>query len=198
MNFLVKSFFKGLLILVPFVVSVYIVIATVQFIDNLIPGIHVPGVGLAITLTVVTAVGILGGNVVGRRVLSVVEAAIERTPGVKLLYSSIKDLLGAFVGEKKSFEHPVIVDLTGDGSVRALGFVTCRHFDDPKLANHVAVYLPQSYNFAGNLLVVPESRIEKVDADGAQFMAFVVSGGVSTMQAARTVMDGSSPYRAPN
>ncbi|MEZ4257367.1 MAG: hypothetical protein R3A78_16910 [Polyangiales bacterium] len=107
MNFLVKSFFKGLLILVPFVVSVYIVIATVQFIDNLIPGIHVPGVGLAITLTVVTAVGILGGNVVGRRVLSVVEAAIgERTPRGSAPLLVHQDLLGAFVGEEEASSIP--------------------------------------------------------------------------------------------
>jgi uncharacterized membrane protein len=82
-----------------------------------------------------------------------------------------------------------MVRLSADAAIKTLGFVTCSHFDDPKLEGHVAVYLPQSYNFAGNLLVVPRDRVEPIDADGAQFMAFIVSGGVASMSAASTVMD---------
>ena len=74
--------------------------------------------------------------------------------------------------------------------VRLFGFVTCDHFDDVRLRGQVAVYLPQAYNFAGNLVIVPEARVEPVDADSAEFMAFVVSGGVATMSAARTALDG--------
>jgi uncharacterized membrane protein len=195
MQTLLRSFFKGLLILVPFVLTLAVVIAVVGFVDKLVPASikPFPGFGVLLTLVLVTAVGFGAGNVFGRRFLRMMEAGFERTPVVKLVYSSVKDLLGAFVGDKKSFDTPVMVDLTGDGSTRALGFVTCKHFDDPKLAKHVAVYLPQSYNFAGNLIVVPASRVERIDADSAQFMAFIVSGGVAEMKAARTVMDGQSP-----
>jgi len=112
---------------------------------------------------------------------------------VKLLYTSIRDLMGAFVGDKKSFDKPVMVDLTPEQGIKVLGFLTCTSFDDPKLTSYVAVYVPQSYNFAGNLLVVPRSRVQPIDADGAQFMAFIVSGGVAQMNAARTVLDGTLP-----
>jgi uncharacterized membrane protein len=138
----------------------------------------------------ITLVGLLASNVVGRRIVGVLEKGITRLPVVKLLYGSIKDLMGAFVGDKKSFDKPVMVDVGGgEGPLRVLGFVTCDRFDDPQLRGYVAVYLPQSYNFAGNLLVVPRDRVHAVDADGAQFMAFIVSGGVAEMNAARTVMD---------
>jgi uncharacterized membrane protein len=129
--------------------------------------------------------------VVGRRALKLLEKGISRLPVVKLLYASIKDLMGAFVGDKKSFDKPVMVNLMPEQGIRVLGFVTCTRFDDPKLIGHVAVYLPQSYNFAGNLLVVPRDRVEAIDADGAQFMAFIVSGGVAEMNAARTMLDSS-------
>jgi uncharacterized membrane protein len=108
---------------------------------------------------------------------------------VKLLYSALKDLLNAFVGDRKSFNTPVMVELGADRTVRVLGFMTCERFDDPQLAGHVAVYLPQSYNFAGHLVVVPRERVKPIDADGAQFMAFVMSGGVAEMGGARTMVE---------
>lgn len=195
MDRIFRSFFKGLLIVIPFVLTAMVVVAVVGFVDHIVPARFrpFPGFGVLLTLALVTLVGFGAGNAIGRRVLRILEHGFERTPVVKLVYSSVKDLLGAFVGDKKSFDSPVMVALTEDGNTRALGFVTARHFDDPKLAGHVAVYLPQSYNFAGNLIVVPESRVERIDADSAQFMAFIVSGGVADMKAARTVMEGSSP-----
>jgi uncharacterized membrane protein len=186
MNTLAKSFFKGLLITVPLVATVYVVYLVVTFVDG-VTRAPFPGLGLVITVVFITTVGLLASNVVGTRIVEALERGITKLPVVKLLYSSMKDLMGAFVGDKKSFEHPVMVELLPD--VRVLGFVTCRHFDDPKLAGHVAVYLPQSYNFAGNLVVVPEERVHSVDADGAQFMAFIVSGGVASMNAAQTMVD---------
>ncbi len=188
MNTLAKTFFKGLLVVVPLVFTVWAVYWVVKVIDDVV-GAPFPGLGLLITLAVITFVGILASNVVGDRVIAALEKGIARLPVVKLLYSSVKDLMGAFVGDKKSFDRPVMVRLSPDEAIKALGFVTCSHFDDPKLDGHVAVYLPQSYNFAGNLVVVPRERVESIDADGAQFMAFIVSGGVASMHAASTVMD---------
>jgi uncharacterized membrane protein len=73
----------------------------------------------------------------------------------------------------------VMVNLFPEQGIRVFGFVTCSHFDDVRLAGHVAVYLPQSYNFAGQLLAVPRARVKKIEHDSAEMMAFVVSGGVS-------------------
>ena len=94
------------------------------------------------------------------------------------------------MGDKRSFDKPVMVRVQPD--LRVFGFVTCDRFDDIRLAGHVAVYLPQSYNFAGNLIIVKKEMVEPVDADSAQFMAFIVSGGVAQMNAARTQVDSQS------
>jgi uncharacterized membrane protein len=111
--------------------------------------------------------------------LAIFEDVLKRLPFVRLLYSSSKDLLSAFVGEKRRFDMPVVVSLYGDAGPKAIGFVTKESLAEFGLADHVAVYLPESYNFAGNLFVVPRSRVTPIDAESADVMAFVVSGGVA-------------------
>jgi uncharacterized membrane protein len=108
-----------------------------------------------------------------------VEAVFARLPFVRLLYSSTRDLLNAFVGERRRFDAPVLVTLSPDSNLRALGFVTSESLDRYGLGGHVAVYLPQSYNFAGNLVVVPRAQVERIQSRGADVMAFIVSGGVT-------------------
>src|SRR6185437_4366808 len=105
-----------------------------------------------------------------------------------------RDLLNAFVGEKRRFDKPVVVTLTPDGSVKMLGFVTTDALDRLGLPGHVAVYLPQSYAFAGNLLVVPVSRVLALPADSAETMAFIVSGGVTSEEMGE---GGSGGLRPP-
>ena len=186
MKTLARYFFQGLLVFVPVVGSIWLVLWVLKELDALYP-LPIPGLGLALTLLAILLTGVLTSNVVGRRVVEWLEAGMKRLPVVSLLYSSLRDLLGAFVGEKRSFDKPVMIKVSPD--VRVFGFITCTRFDDIRLAGHVAVYLPQSYNFAGNLLIVKKELVEPVDADSAQFMAFIVSGGVAEMRAASTVYD---------
>lgn len=192
---LVNDFLKGCLVLVPAATTVYVVWAVLRAVDSLLP-LPVPGLGVLVALVGITAIGALAGNVVGRRVVGWLEAPLRRLPVVRLLYNSLKDLMGAFVGDKRTFDKPVMLRMDDAGELRVLGFITCERFDDPRLDGHVAVYLPQSYNVAGNVVVVPRSRVEKIDADGAELMAFIVSGGVTTMSAAKTYLDTFPGLRA--
>jgi uncharacterized membrane protein len=190
-----RWFGQGLLVFVPTVGTVWTVWLVLSWLDSLI-GVPVPGLGLVLTLLLIVATGFVATNVAGQAVIGVLERGISHLPLVSVLYSSLKDLLGAFVGDKKSFDRPAMVALDGEGRVKVFGFVTCERFDDVRLAGHVAVYLPQAYNFAGNVILVPRERVERVDADPAQFMAFIVSGGVSAMGGARTVIDTIEGTRA--
>lgn len=188
MNWLAKTFLQGLLVVVPIAVTGYIVWAVVSTVDGWLP-LHVPGAGLALTVLFILLIGFVASRAVGRKAFQLLERGLKRVPVVKLLYSSLRDLLNAFVGDKRSFDTPVFVDLMPEQGIKVLGFVTCKRFPDVKLVGHVAVYVPQSYNFAGYLLVVPRERVHALDADGASCMAFVVSGGVAEMGAARTILD---------
>ncbi len=192
MNTLAKSFAKGLLVLVPILVTLWVVWFVVSTLDGWLH-FRTPGVGLVLTLGLITAVGFGASARIGQTIFGAIEKAVCRLPVVKLVYASLKDLLNAFVGDKRTFNKPVLVDLMPENGIKVLGFVTCESFADSQLTGHMAVYLPQSYNFAGNLVVVPKERVRTIDADGAQFMAFIVSGGVAEMNAARTITDMDLP-----
>ena len=131
-----------------------------------------------ITLLLILGIGLLASNVVTRWFILASERLLTRMPGVKLLYTSIKDLISAFVGDEKSFQKPVAVALVPNGP-KVLGFITNEALESLGLAEHVAVYVPQSYNFAGNLLIFPKQQVLPIDTDSSQVMTFLVSGGVS-------------------
>lgn len=190
MRTLTRSFAQGLLVLAPVAITIWVVWFTVTTLDRWL-GASVPGLGLVIAAAGITLIGYLTGNVVGTKVVSWLEAGMQRVPIIRILYNSLRDLFSAFVGTRRKFDKPVAVELNPHG-LKVLGFLTGERFDDPHLAGHVSVYLPESYNFAGNLIVVPKERIHPLDADGAEFMAFIMSGGITGMSAARTVADGET------
>lgn len=217
MHQLPKYFFRGLLILIPVVVTAYVFWAVFIALDEIVfrpiggwieeasrtvkpqpsgavgelientPPIDKDqaspirsALGIAGAITLITLVGGLASNFIGRRIVASMERLVERLPLIKLLYGSVRDVLGAFVGDKKSFDHPVMVSLTDDGHAKVLGFVTRDSLDFLGVADHVAVYLPQSYNFAGSVLLFPKDRVRTVSASSSDVMTFLVSGGVST------------------
>ena len=188
MRTLTRSFAQGLLVLAPVAITVWVVWATVTTLDKWLDT-RIPGLGIIIAAAGITLIGYLTGNVVGNKLLSWLEGGLQRVPLIRILYNALRDLFGAFVGSKRKFDKPVAVEINKHG-LKVLGFLTNEQFDDPQLAGHVSVYLPESYNFAGNLIVVPKDRVRPLDADGAEFMAFIVSGGVTDMSAARTIVDG--------
>ena len=174
---LIRYFIRGCLVSVPLVVTGWLIFVTFRFIDDLIH-IGIPGVGFLLTISLVTLIGLFTSNVVGKRVFQVVDRFLSGMPLVKLLYNSIKDLIRAFVGDHKSFDRPAAV-LMGPLGTRALGFVTRDGMHVLGMPDHVAVYFPQSYNFAGQLAVVPRENVELLDAPSAEIMTFIVSGGIS-------------------
>ena len=178
MNELTRNFFEGLFLLVPVVVTIVVVLKVFEIIDGWLK-IPIPGLGFLITIILITLAGRLASNVFFRGALGSLENILTRTPFIKLVYTSLKDLIEAFMGEKKRFDQPVMVTLTPGGHAEAIGFVTRKSMDMFGLADHVAVYFPQSYNFAGNLLVVPKDQFRPLDAESSEVMAFIVSGGVS-------------------
>ena len=171
-------FIRGLVITVPTVVTGWLFYQMFTKVDSLL-GISIPGVGFLVTLVAITLVGFLGSNLLTRGLVAAVESGIERLPLVRLVYNATKDLIGAFVGEKKRFDKPVVVSLTPDGAVRGLGFITQESLEQLGSLDAVVVYFPQSYAFAGWTFIVPVSRVQRLDASSSDFMAFVVSGGVT-------------------
>lgn len=182
MNWIIKNFLRGLVIVVPIAITVYVVVEAFLRIDRLLE-LRTPGLGFAAMLVLIIAVGALATNIVGRTLLRLTETIFSRAPIVRIVYASVKDLLEAFVGDQKRFDKPVAVALTPDGAVRSFGFVTQEELDFLAMPGHVAVYMPFSYSMSGGLVVVPRERVERLDADSASLMALVVSGGISRVGA---------------
>lgn len=184
---LVGYFVRGCLVLAPIGLTIYILFTILRTVDQWLP-IGVPGGGLLITLVLVTAVGALASNVLGRTAFRATDRAFKRLPLVKLIYTSIKDLIDAFMGDKKSFTRPVSVTVSPVTGMRALGFVTRDGLHALDMPGHVAVYFPQSYNFAGNLVLVPREHVEPLEVNSGELMTFIISGGVSGLGVGQSLL----------
>ena len=184
MKRLINYFLKGLLVFVPAALTIFIFIWAFTSLDKLFAKateqdkLPFPGLGLIITLAVITLIGFLASNFIGKKIFEILDKIFTKLPLAKLLYSATKDVLEAFTGERKSFDQPVIVDLTAYGP-KAMGFITRESLESLNLAGHIAVYFPQSYNFAGSVLIFPSDRVVPIEIDNAEAMKFIVSGGVS-------------------
>ncbi|HEV8600640.1 MAG TPA: DUF502 domain-containing protein [Gemmatimonadales bacterium] len=173
-----QYFLRGLVVITPVALTVWVCWWVVSKVDSVVD-VGVPGAGIIVTILGITVVGALASNLLTRGVVGLVDRLLARLPFVRLLYSSTKDLLNAFVGEQRRFNRPVRAQLDQAGHIWTLGFVTAEGAERLGMPGFVAVYLPQAYNFAGNLIIVPGNHVESVEGDAAEIMAFIVSGGVS-------------------
>ncbi len=182
MKKLVGYFIKGLVIFVPMALTVFLLILAFTRLDavfrDFLP-VSFPGMGILFTVSLIFVIGFVASNFLGKRLFALVEKLFTGLPLVKLLYSAVKDMIEAFAGDKKSFDKPVIATIAPGGAAKVVGFVTQESLDNLGLSDHVAVYVPQSYNFAGNVLLFPKEAIKPLSIESSQAMAFIVSGGVS-------------------
>jgi uncharacterized membrane protein len=175
---IVAYFFRGLILLAPLALTVYVCVFLFRSIDGLL-GLRVPGAGFLATLILITIVGFLGSNLLTRGAVSFFDRILSRLPFVNLVYGSTRDLVKAFVGEKRRFDKPVLVQLVPGSSAHVLGFVTQESLTRLGLDSMVSVYVPQSYNFAGQLFIFPTSTVQRLEVSSSAVMAFIISGGVT-------------------
>jgi uncharacterized membrane protein len=173
-------FLRGLVVVVPIGVTIWVCYQIFHAIDDLL-GFAIAGTGFVIMIALVTLVGFLASTILARSIGDAFDGLLARLPFVNLLYSSTKDMLNAFVGEKRRFDKPVLVSLTDDGSVKVFGFLTAESIAPPGVTGAATVYVPTSYSVAGHVIVVPTSRITRIEGDAAEVMAYIVSGGITTV-----------------
>ncbi|NQY67341.1 MAG: DUF502 domain-containing protein [Flavobacteriales bacterium] len=181
MNRLLKYFLQGLLYIIPVTITLYITVQALKLIDGILP-FPIPGLGILVLLILITALGYLGSTILAQPIISYFDGLIKKAPLMKVIYTSIKDLLGAFVGNKKRFDKPVLVKIGKDSGMEKMGFITQKNLSMLGISEgKSAVYLPHSYNFSGNLFVVANEQITPLDMNAADAMKFIVSGGVTTV-----------------
>ena len=173
-------FMRGLVLLAPLGVTLALLWWIFTNVDGWLGRIVEvpPGAGFVATIALITLVGFVGSSFLTRSVVAAFEGALARLPFVRLVYGSTKDLLNAFVGEKRRFDKPVLMSFM-PGAPRLLGFVTQESLHHLGLHDHIAVYCPHSYAWSGQIYVVPSTQVTALDVNSADAMAFAVSGGVS-------------------
>ncbi|MDR3693794.1 DUF502 domain-containing protein [Mucilaginibacter sp.] len=187
---LLNYFIKGLLIVVPLGAAFLLIFWAVKSIDNALnlsgilltdakgKPIYIPGLGILNVVVLILIAGILVTNVVTEPIKRWFNRWLNRLPLFKFLYSSIKDLTEAFVGEEKKFNEPVIVEVNEFG-LKKIGFMVQRDLTKLNLPGDVAVYFPFSYSFAGQVIIISADKVKPIDKSAADMMKFVISGGVS-------------------
>jgi uncharacterized membrane protein len=194
---LFQYFLQGLIILAPIAITIYAVSALFTFIDSILPAFigkifpHLlskdaagspttfPGLGFILVLLVVILVGYISSSFIVSKLVELFDKILERTPGIKLLYTTVKDFFEAFAGNKRKFEKAVLVSIEAP-DVWQVGFITEEEVHEFGLQEYVAVYIPNSYAFSGRLYFVQTNRVRLLtDISSADAMKFAISGGVS-------------------
>lgn len=179
-----KYFIRGLLFLTPIGVTSLVMMSLYEWIIEKVNNVQLQGLTLLVATVAlfvgITFLGYLGSTILVKPFANTIEKVISKIPLVNFIYSSIKDLSSAFMGDKKKFDQPVLVTMDQNGVLKKPGFITRKDLSSLNQEGSVAVYLPHSYNFSGNVFVTQSKYVEAIDdVSAGEFMKFIVSGGVS-------------------
>jgi len=193
---IIQYFFQGIIVIAPIAITLYVVVWMFSLIDNFLPDIlytlfpnwmtrpdgslrTIPGLGFLLVVVIVTVIGWLSSSFIVSKILSLLDKLLEQTPGIKYIYTSVKDFLEAFGGNRKKFDRPVLVSVDAADTWR-MGFITQNDVTQFGLESHVAVYVPLSYSLTGVVYFVPKEKIKPVDnMNSAEAMKFIISGGIT-------------------
>jgi uncharacterized membrane protein len=194
---LVNYFFQGLVILAPIVITAWAVLSLFNYVDGILPNLlhvlfpdwvklnpqgepeKIPGLGFLVVVLIVLAVGYISSLFFVSKFVDLFDRILERTPGIKIIYTTVKDFLEAFAGNKRKFNQPVLVNVDA-ADVWRMGFITQNDVSQFGLQEHVCVYVPHSYAFSGITYFVKRDRIKIIeDVHSTDAMKFIVSGGVT-------------------
>jgi uncharacterized membrane protein len=186
MKKLLGYFLQGLLITAPLGLTLYMIYVVFNYIDQLVRqhieewlNFHIPGLGLVLIFVLITLLGMVGQSVIFRPIRWLVRITLEKAPVLNLIYTSIRDFLNAFVGKDRKFNQPVLVKVNTVSELEKIGFLTQEDLTDLGIKDKVAVYFPHSYNFSGEMFIVPAEHVKPLNMSSSDAMKFVVSGGVA-------------------
>lgn len=188
---LLGYFIQGILILAPIAITGYLLYWMFDRIDSILrPVVDIPGLGFVIILLFVLLVGYVSTNFLMGSILSLFNSWLERTPGVKFIYTSVKDFFEAFAGQKRKFDKPILVNVLAE-EVWMVGFLTNDDMHRFDLGvEYVSAYVPQGYNIAGQLYLVKRDRIRKLEhMSASQAMKYAVTGGVVKLEEIKEVAE---------
>jgi uncharacterized membrane protein len=196
---LFKYFLQGLIILAPITITLWAVLSLFNWVDNILPDfIHrifprlgldengnpkrIPGLGFILVIGILFTVGYVSSSFIVSKLVELFGKILEKTPGIKIIYTTVKDFFEAFAGNKRKFDKAVLVCIESTDIWR-IGFITHEELLEFGLQEYISVYIPQSYAFAGHLYFVKKDRVRLItDITSTEAMKFAISGGVTNLE----------------
>ena len=192
---LLRSFLQGLILISPIAATGYLLFRLYDSVDSIVPYQLIPfiprGIGFLLIMFSITLIGYLGTRFfLGRWLFDAFAFVLEHTPGVKHLYSALRDMVESFVGEKKKFSKPVWVLVHNNPETWRIGFITQKDVSGFGMTNMIAVYLPQSYSIAGWVVVIEAQYVRAIkEMNAAEAMKFALSGGITIVDDDKTAQE---------
>ena len=189
MKRLINYLLQGVLYIAPLGLTAYIIYTIFTLIDSSVQKIlirlfdtKIPGLGVLSFFLFLILVGFLGKTIIAKPLNLILIKTIERIPLLKFIYTALNDLFSAFVGKEKKFNKPVLVKVNLNSDLEKLGFITQDNLELHDEKNKVAVYFPHSYNFSGELFIVPKANIKPLNLPSSEVMKFIVSAGLTNLE----------------
>lgn len=186
MKKLIRYFLQGLIYIAPLAITFYAIYLIFSVIDGFLQeyirdwlNLNIPGLGFVAIFLFISLLGFIGQSIIFRPVKRLISGMMNKAPIVKVVYTSIRDLLNAFVGKEKKFNQPVLVKVNTISELEKVGFLTQEDLSDLDIFDKVAVYFPHSYNFSGEMFIVPREHVKPFNMPPAEAMKFIVSGGIA-------------------
>ena len=188
-----QYFLQGVLVTAPLGITIYIIYWFVSTVDNwitVIPGKDAAGneinrnygTGFIIIIIALIVIGYLSSNFITSKIFSLFDSWLERTPGIKFIYSSIRDFFEAFAGNKRKFNKAVLINVHGL-DVWQVGFITNEDAAELGLKDYITVYVPMSYSFAGITYIVPPDKVRRIEHISAgEALKYTISGGIADIE----------------
>lgn len=192
---IIQYFLQGLLIIAPLAITIYAIYWVISTVDGWVPifreavkdaqgnvlryEVKNYGLGFLVILVAIITIGYLSSFFIQSKLFNLFDHWLEKTPGIKFIYTSTRDFFEAFAGDKKRFNKAVLANVFAE-EVWIIGFLTDEEMHKFELgADKVAVYVPQAYNFAGQLYILPRNKIKRINnISSGEAMKYAVTGGV--------------------
>lgn len=187
-------FLRGLLFVLPVALTVYIIVSLARWANSFFNGlfskwidVQIPGLGIIVVFILISVIGYVFSRAFIKPVIEYFERLLARVPLVKIIYTALKELTEAFVGDKKRFSKPVLVDfnLAEGTTMKRVGFITQEDLSELGLSDMITVYCPHSYNISGNIYIMPANSVTPLEADSSEVMKYAMSGGVTRLKQSR-------------
>lgn len=200
-----RIFFQGLIALLPIIITLYLLFILAWWAEDTMRGIltlvlpnpdpemldpgeqmpairYYPGMGLVLAVILIFLFGLLLNAYLVKRIYAYAETHMQRIPIIKSIYGATKDFLGYFSSVRRKEMSQVVLVTFPNSEKKLLGLITRESFEDlPDTIggkNHIAVYLPMSYQIGGYTLILPREQVEPVDMSIEDCLRFVVTAGI--------------------